>query len=278
MVDDAQGTPPPSLIGEDGLLVENFAELLPEDIRTEETLKTMPRDIPNLIKMTVNAQKKIGKNKVALPGEKASETEMNEFYEAIGRPKTPQDYGKFEKPKELGDEHWNSDRVERFKAKAHSLGLTKKQAEGLLSWDTEETVNMLQSKTEADAAELAKVEEGLKRKMGMAYEQNVHNVNILFDITNNDNEERKAAMIAKYGRDPLFIEWASEISKQFIEHEIMPGELGQMTPKDALAEINTLQNTEGYMTGELKRKDPIKHKQIYDKIMDLNKIAYAKAG
>lgn len=271
-------TIPVSLIGEDGLLVENFAELLPEDIRTEETLKTMPRDIPNLIKMTVNAQKKIGKNKVALPGEKATEAELSEFYSAIGRPETPQDYGEYKKPEGLDDSLWDSDRIERFKAKAHSLGLTKKQAEGLLNWDSEELVNMLQKTQEADAKELAKVEESLKQKMGMAYEQNVHNVNILFDITNNDNEERKAAMIAKYGRDPLFIEWASEISKQFIEHEIMPGELGQMTPKDALAEINILQNTEGYMSGELKRKDPIKHKQIYEKIMDLNKIAYAKAG
>lgn len=80
-----------SLVDPQGFFSENWKNALPEELRNEPCLDNV-KNFATLAKSYVNSQKMIGKNKIALPGENASQEELDAFYSALGRPKTAADY------------------------------------------------------------------------------------------------------------------------------------------------------------------------------------------
>jgi len=148
-----------------------FLATLPEDIRTDPTLANI-KDLPTLAKGYVNAQHLIGSKRVAIPGEKATDQEWGAFYDAAGRPATPD---KYELPKlELEPEVQIDDKQkdEVFK-KLHSLGLTNRQAQGVLEMHLN-TLNdgVKQTKT-ATANSSSAAESALKQEWGDKFTANV---------------------------------------------------------------------------------------------------------
>ena len=79
------------MIDSQGFFSENWKDSLPEDLRNEPCLDNV-KNFATLTKSFVNAQKMIGKNKIALPGENASQEELNAFYTALGRPESADAY------------------------------------------------------------------------------------------------------------------------------------------------------------------------------------------
>src|SRR5688572_11698033 len=108
-----------------------FLAQLPEDIRGEPSLATI-KDVPTLAKGYVNAQKLIGAKRIALPGDNPTDQQLNEFFTAIGRPET---HDKYDVPQfKFSDESLKLDEkaIDLTKQTFHKLGLTKKQAAGVL--------------------------------------------------------------------------------------------------------------------------------------------------
>ena len=79
------------LVDDKGGLAENWRQALPEDIRNERSLDSI-KTFGTLAKSFVSAQKMIGANKVAIPGENATADEINAFHKALGRPDKMEDY------------------------------------------------------------------------------------------------------------------------------------------------------------------------------------------
>lgn len=79
------------MLDSQGFFAENWKESLPEELRGEPCLDNV-KNFATLTKSFVNAQKMIGKNKIALPGENATPEELDAFYSALGRPENPDKY------------------------------------------------------------------------------------------------------------------------------------------------------------------------------------------
>lgn len=264
-------TAPVALIDTEGVLSEKWRECLPEDIRNEKSLDVCTT-LQGMASQVVNSQKAIGKNKVSVITDTSSPTELDAFYTAGGRPKVAEDYP-YEPDKDIPEELHDPERISRLKAVffegGGSLSLWKK----LVKLDNEETKRLMATADAEDKTELDTAEQGLKDKWGMAYEERVHVVNRFINETTEEGEQR-VKFIAKYGRDPLFVEWAAEVGKKLIEHKALVAEITQSTPKEATKKIEELQATEGYLNGELERSNPARHQRIVKELEELYKLAY----
>jgi hypothetical protein len=111
-------------------------------------------------------------NKVAVPGENATPEEWEAFYSKTGRPDKPEAY-ELKKPDGFPDEIWSEDEVKEFSTIAHKLGLSKKAANALASWQAERVGKVF--KGQQEQAEQTKVQaiDALKKEWGAGFEQNV---------------------------------------------------------------------------------------------------------
>lgn len=109
------------------------ATMAPEEFRSESSLAAI-KTVPDLVKGYVNAQKLIGANRIAIPGENATPQQWNEFYAKIGRPETPD---KYTLPDDIQvDESLKPDAT-KFAAVQkmfHDAGLTPRQAKAVMSY------------------------------------------------------------------------------------------------------------------------------------------------
>ena len=122
------------VIGEQGALNDNWKELLPEDLRHEPCLNSI-KNFSALAQSYVHAQHKIGSNRITLPGENASEAEINEFYNSLGRPDKPEGYQYQVDPATLPEGvQFFDELLANFKSEAHKLGLTPNQFKGICDY------------------------------------------------------------------------------------------------------------------------------------------------
>jgi hypothetical protein len=97
--------------------------------------------------------------------EKAEKTEMDQFYNKLGRPVEPKGY---DLPVPEGVP---TDFAEAAKLKMHELGLTAKQARELAAWNNEMGATMASKQKEAYSATIAQQSAELKTEWGAAYDQ-----------------------------------------------------------------------------------------------------------
>jgi hypothetical protein len=90
--------------------------------------------LKGLVESHANLQKLIGGDKIPMPKADASPAEWDAFYAKLGRPEKPDGYG-LKKPADLPAEAWDDARTKGFGEVAHKLGLTPKQAQGLMEWE-----------------------------------------------------------------------------------------------------------------------------------------------
>ncbi len=70
---------------------------LPEDIRNDPSLADI-KDVGAMAKSYINGQKLIGKNRISLPGEGATDEEWSAFHSQLGRPEKSNLYDFGERP------------------------------------------------------------------------------------------------------------------------------------------------------------------------------------
>lgn len=234
----------PPLVGPDGKFTENWRQALPEDIRDEPMWETV-QDLPNMAKQFVNQRKAIGKNKIVVPDEKSKPEDWNAFYDALGRPKTADDY-KVDIPKELSDV-FTDDRVKAAKQRAHQLGITDKQFAEYMQGEITEAARQVEQQAQQRQQERQNAEQALRQEFGGAYEQRMHVANRLITEAM-PNEEERMAFLERYGNDPTIIRLASTVGSRLTESKAMVAELTQKTPQEAQKRIRELQNTPGYLS------------------------------
>lgn len=126
---------------------------LPDTLTYEDGGKAVPlrehpaiketADVPTLAKRFFDAHSEMGK-RVRMPGKDAKPEEITAFKQKLsesglieGPPASPDKYN-ITKPEKLPDGvAWNDELAGNFKKTAHALGLTQKQAEGLLAFHAE---------------------------------------------------------------------------------------------------------------------------------------------
>lgn len=252
---DAGTTPDPnagksqdakSYIAPDGSFNEGWTEILDEEIRNEPSLKTH-KNLKTLAKTFVNAQRMVGKNKIAIPNEKSTEGEWNEFYKALGRPETVEDY-QFKRPDELPEEFWNDDFAKAAKTLFHKIGLTKKQADALFNFNSANVMNTIKTQQQQEEMNMQQLQSELYNEWGGAYQQKIHLGNAAIEEGTTGNQELKDKIVQKYGNDPDFIRFASNLGSKFAEHK-GPNFAAIPTPSDIQAQIDEAMQTDAYRNG-----------------------------
>lgn len=131
------------------------------------------KTVDGALKSYANLEKMLGnQNKVAVPGDNASKEEIALFRSKIGVPEKADGY-KIAKPEGIPDELWGAERVTAYQAKAHELGLTAKQAEGLAAWQAEQLGGDVKTNQAALTAHRDATVAELKKEWGGSFDANV---------------------------------------------------------------------------------------------------------
>ncbi len=227
------GQPAPSIVDVDGKFSEGWRNSLPEDIRSEVCLGTVS-DVESMAKQFVHAQRMIGKDKISLPNENSTESEWEAFHVAGGRPTTAADYN-IVKPKDYPDELFSEELAGKFQELAFKAGLSKKQVDTILEFNLSSTLAAFTDQQNAQELAMKETVEGLHADWGKGYEQRIHFGDIAITQAVGDSEEFRARLTEKFGNDPDFIRFASNLGSKFAESSGAPTTIP--TPSDVQDKI-----------------------------------------
>jgi hypothetical protein len=107
---------------------QNWLLSMPEDLQNDATLNQY-KTTEEAMRGFIETKRMVG-DRVKVPDETATPEDLAKFYSRLGRPETPAGY-EFTQVELPATMPIDEGVVNAFKAKAHELGLTKKQADGV---------------------------------------------------------------------------------------------------------------------------------------------------
>lgn len=257
---------PVALVDAEGNLTEKWKDHLDEDIRGEECLNLVT-NFKEFGKQFVHAQRMTGKEKVALPGENATEEELAIFYDQIGRPKTVDDYT-YTRPEGVPEDKRSDETMAALRKFAHANGYTQRQFNAEMKARDTRIVEGIANADETIDRETKEAETQLKEDFGMAYEERLHAADVFINTFTREGEHREA-YIKEFGRNPLLIKIFSEAGAKLIESDVMIADLTQKAPKEAQQELDELKASEDYRKFERGELEIAAHANMQRKVTAL---------
>jgi hypothetical protein len=228
------------------------------------------KDLNGLAKSYINAQKMVGADKIVLPGANASEDEMNEFYNRLGRPE------KYEFDKvELPDGFEHSEPMDTaMKQLMHETGLTNAQANKLYTGYLQYLGNEYNEAVGQNDQMRSEWHTQLKKDLGKAFDESV-------DLSQRAAKELGGEELLKWfdetgqGDNPMFVKLFAKVGKMMSEAGAEPGEVRsfEMTPDSAQQEIARLQRDPNFMN-QYTDKEAQGHAEAIKKMEYLFSYAY----
>lgn len=227
---------------------------LPEDLRGNASLATI-KSVDDLARGYVNAQQLIGAKRIALPGQKATPEQLNEFYTAIGRPETIDKYSTGAvKPVE----GVNLDAAGLGKAKEvfFKLGLTDAQQKGIMDFYVGGLNEQYTSADTAIKAETAKTENLLRQEWGSNYDANYGMVKQV--LNNFANKEVAEELATHLGNNVGLVKMLHKIGSTMSEDTSLKTKFSipSNTPEAALQQLNELRADANFQKSLNDRTDP----------------------
>jgi hypothetical protein len=236
---------PVSIIGADGKFATDWKNSLPEDIRGEKALDAFS-DLPGAMKQLVHAQKRLGMEKIVKPGEKSTPEDWSDYYKAGGRPDAPEAY-KIEPPKELAA-LYSDDTLKQARAVMHEAGLSQKQVDALMKWDSGRAMEALATQQQAQEEQRISVETDLRKEWGKDYEPNLHLANKM--LSDNMTPEEVKELSGSMGNNKTLARLLANVAKNFMEDTPLSEEA--VSGAGGIQEqIRALQLTPGYLEGSM---------------------------
>ena len=252
---------------------EDWRSAIPEDLQNDPTLADI-QDVGSLAKGYVHAQRMIGSDKVSLPGQNATQEELDMFYNKLGRPETSEGY---EMPKENMPENApiNDEQAKMFFEEAHRIGLNKQQAAALLRWQAERNVSDMEDYQKQAEQRMQDAEMQMRKEFGSAYEQNIQ---MARDAAEKFGGENFINMLNEsgMGNDPNLIKTFANIAKSIANDEIIGGGGRQgflMSPSEALQAIADKKRDPNFMEAYQNKENPT-HEQAVKEMGKLYGFAY----
>lgn len=260
-----------------GTAIPDWASGLPDELKSSASLANY-KDLPSFVKSALEAEKLIGKKGIIKPGENASPEELNKFYNELGRPEKPEDYG-FKRPENWPKEFQFSEAlVPKVQEMFHKRGIPADMAQGL--W---EDYHQLISEEAQSGFNLSKqqVEQGisnLKQEWGgeEKYNANVETAKMAVREFGGD-ELINFLEESGLGDHPAMIKAFANAGKSLREDGFVGGgDGGQMNQQRALSEIERLSNDKSFtdVLYSIKLEDKKMKEEYSRKWETLHKIAY----
>ena len=217
----------------------DWRDAIGEDIRHDPSLQSI-KDVGNLAKSYIHAQRMIGRDKIALPGESGTPEEWSDFDARSGRPSEAANYDlNTNIPAHLESEN-DASVIEGFKEAAHAAGLRNNQAQAVLDYYFDMSGSMSEERSQMLEQSRADTETELRREYGRAYDERMGFAkDALAQFGSDDLAEMELADGSKIGNNPHFAKMLSNVGlfiREKIGEDSLEGDKklqNMMTPQDA---------------------------------------------
>ena len=222
----------------------SWKEAISEEFRQDPNIEKFT-EIDALAKSYINATKMIGQDKVAVPNKNSTEDQWNEVYDKLGRPESADKY-QLDVKSDVAP--IDDGAVKQFAENAHKLGLSNKQAQGVLEfYKTSMEGTAQQSKVDTETAQV-QAEQELRQEWGREFESNVQRAGALAKANMNpDILDLELKSGIRVGDHPELIKGFAKIASMMSEDKIVsPESDGANKSADIESEISTItNNTDG---------------------------------
>lgn len=252
--DDQQTDPPPP--------PEHWTASLDGEMANHPGLKKF-KDPTAAAKGYIEMEKAFSAQGVRVPGEDASEEQVAAYREAIGVPKTPEEYdvtAHLELPEGMD---WDGKFQEDMLQTMHGLGMTPAQVNGVM----QKYVGQQTAAFEAEMDKLGGFKEAatkhLKSEWGSSYQGKIKLADDVMTELFGDQKTEVATLRLSdgslLGQNPLFVKAMAKVGDDYTEHDIHG--MGQrarmtMTPEEAAAELVKLDGDEAFQKSLWDKADP----------------------
>tara|TARA_R110000803_G_scaffold57475_5_gene115417 strand:- start:4218 stop:5075 length:858 start_codon:yes stop_codon:yes gene_type:complete len=219
----------------------DFLSSIPEDLREHPSLSPI-KDVGNLARSYINAQRLIGADKIPMPVN-PTDDDLDNIYSKLGRPETPSQYNIAADGNVLTEE-----RATEYSEIAHKLRLNPDQAQGVLDYYRSVVQNDLNASNDANAQAMESATASLQSEWGDKFEAKVQAAQKVVDqFGASDIMELQLADGTKLGNNPDVIKAFSNIAdfRQNVTSEDTISEMSQsggMTAVSAQAEVDAIMN------------------------------------
>ena len=221
---------------------------LPEDIRNDPSLADI-KDVGSMAKSYINGQKLIGKNRIALPGEGATDEEMSAFHSQLGRPEKAEGYQFGERPTLPEGMEYDEGFETQFKDLSYKAGLTPSQAKAIYDGYHEYIGKKAELSGESDGQKAAEWVTGLKKEFGKAYDERIDLAKRAVDSYGDDGLKQWLQSTGN-GNNPMFVKLFAKIGEGLAEGATDAAQARSfvMTPQQAQQEIARYNRDQTFMT------------------------------
>lgn len=264
-------------ISDESVAAESWRSGLSEDYRTHPVLERFD-DLDALAREHVHLQKLIGRKGIVPPAADADAAERARFYDALGRPASPDGYNLdgLERPDGMP---WDEDFQAQMLARMHASGLTDGQARALLEGYAELQGAAWQDANAARDRALEAAETGLRREWGERFDARVDLANRAFAAAFGervDDVRQLRLSDGQYlGDHPDMVRAFAKLGGLMGEAEFVGGKDARIgrSSSEARAQLSTLEADPEFRTALLDRAHP-EHRQAVARRSDLARAAY----
>lgn len=195
-----------------------WSDDLPDDLKGESMLGRF-KNVEELARSFVSAQKLMGKDKITVPDLKTvTPEELRGIYEKIGLPKEAKDY----QLELAADSGLDGDFVEKLKVEAHKVGILPKQLQEVLGWYSTASKEVVNAHNETVLKEQKEGQAALRKDWGKAFDKNVLAAQLAIKdgASNEDLQYLESKGLLK---DPTLIRIFSKLGSVLKEKELKGG-------------------------------------------------------
>lgn len=253
-----------------------FLATLPPEFQKEPSLQTF-KDAGTLAKSYIEAQKLIGAKRIALPGEKATDAEWDSFYAQIGRPDTSD---KYEVPDVKMEDGLTPDakKLETVKQHFHKLGLTGKQARGVMEYYMNSLNESAKASKAANGQQSQAQIQSLREQWGDKFDSNVDLARSVIKKFGGDNhaEILKHLDASGLGNNATLVRLMHSIGASIMEDTARRGDGGGLPVNDATRAIQEIEvlKTDAEFQKALGTASHVGHRAAVDRWTNLHRAAH----
>lgn len=244
----------------------DFLNMIPEDIREHPSFGPI-KDVENLARSYVNAQRLIGSEKIPMPVNPTDE-DLDNIYNRLGRPEAPEGY----EIKADGNVI-TEDVAQQYADIAHQLRLTPQQAQGVLEYYRSSVANSAEQMQQMVADQANNTEAELRREWGNNYDTKISAAsNIAREFAGDDVLNMQLSDGTLVGNHPAFIKAFAAMAdfKTTVTSEDTINESASslgLSPKQAQAEIDAIMGDQTHPYWD--QKNPIAREAAVKRMSEL---------
>jgi len=255
---------------------ESWRSGISEDYRTHPVLERF-EDLDALAREHVHLQKLIGRKGIVPPAADADDAERARFYDALGRPESPDGYNLdgLERPDGMP---WDEDFQAQMLERMHASGLTDGQARALVEGYAELQGAAWQDANAAQDRALDAAETGLRREWGESFDAQVDMANRAFAAAFGervDDVRQLRLTDGQYlGDHPDMVRAFAKLGGLMGEAEFIGGKEARIgrSSSEARAQLSALEADPEFRDALLDRAHP-EHRQAVARRSDLARAA-----